>query len=238
MHQTRQLTAVEVALRDIDSESWSAYGGGWPDSISYALIDAVFSIRATYRSDTPGRGVLNRLLNFRDAHQDVRNDLEALESLGEEAIRAHLGDSKTCGRLKSEAVLEAAANLRKIHVVTAQDFKDADRQSVKKAYTDVHGLGWITYEYFTMLLGVPGVKADRMIVRFVNRALEKADLPGVDALAARQLVIDAYDNQQVRDLPEVESLTHFEHAIWLTESNRAVDAGADVNASSPEHRHP
>lgn len=38
----------------------------------------------------------------------------------------------------------------------------------------MHGLGKVTAEYLLMLLGVPGLKADVMILRFVNDALAAA----------------------------------------------------------------
>ncbi len=70
-----------------------------------------------------------------------------------------------------------------------------------------------------MLLGVPGVKADRMIVRFVNAALAAARLDAVDARTARELVVQAYAFE-----PRGETLTHYEHAIWRAKGELAVDA--------------
>ena len=83
---------------------------------------------------------------------------------------------------------------------------------MKKAYTSVLGLGPVTFEYFLMLLGVPGVKADRMILRFVSRAVgEPLDEPEV-----LQLVKDAHTELLAREIVDC-SLIEFEHAIWRFE---------------------
>lgn len=64
---------------------------------------------------------------------------------------------------------------------------------VIRAYTSVKGLGLVTAEYFLMHLGVDGVKADRMIVRFVNRALAAEDLPETTHWSeARDIIIKAF----------------------------------------------
>lgn len=224
MSDSAQLNAIVVATESIDADFWASYGDGWKAEISTALIDAVFSIRSTYRSDTPGKGVYNRLMDFRERHGVATQSLSALVALGEEPIRDCMGEGRTGQRVKSSAVIEAAQTLSGVGVDTADDFHNAEYKELKRAYTNVRGLGWITFEYFAMLLGRPGVKADTMVVRFVNRALQAAELPKVDAATARSLVIDAYEHSRTsgKAASAAESLTHFEHAIWLTESNRAA----------------
>jgi hypothetical protein len=220
-----QVVAVERATASIDPQSWSSYHGGWRGEISTALLDAVYSIRSTYRSDDPRKGVYGRVSTFRQDHEALKDNLPGLLQWGEENIRSVMGNTRTRGRLKSEAVVEAAEALISVGVHTAEEFRAADIKTVKKAYTDVYGLGWITFEYFSMLLGIPGVKADTMIVRFVNAALEATGQPKVQASMARQLVVSAYARSQRSSDAKgsrAESLTHFEHAIWLTESNRAA----------------
>lgn len=53
------------------------------------------------------------------------------------------------------------------------------------------------FEYFTMLQGIPGVKTGIMVKRFSSKALSIAGW-GTD-------------------------LTHFEHAIWLSQSQPSED---------------
>lgn len=137
-----------------------------------------------------------------------------LSLLGSYRIRAIMGSGVTAGHLKAGAVVEAADGFVAAGVVNAQDFLDADKSEMKRDYTGVRGLGWVTFEYFSMLLGGPGVKADTMITRFVNNALVLASLEKVDDRQARALVIDAYCETK-----QAETLTHFEHAIWLYQSD-------------------
>ena len=210
--------AVVRAASALDEAEFEAYGGGWPDEVGTALVDAVFSIRARYASATPGRGVYGRLVEFRRLHPDATNDLRTLVALGSEGLAAVMGGAKTAGRPKSDCVIEAAEALLALDppVRTAADVLTADPAAVKSAYAGVHGLGWVTCEYFQMLLGILGVKADTMIVRFVNTALAAADLPAVDEAEARRLVIDAHAVD-----PRGATLTQYEHALWRAKGNLA-----------------
>ena len=206
--------AVNDAVAVVPAEHFSKYGGGWLDEISTSLVDAVFSIRAQYRSTDPDRGVFGRLQKFRRDESGARNDLRLLSSLGSDRIREIMGDSVTTKKLKADAVVEAADRFVSQGVVRAEDFLASDPAKMQRVYTQVCGLGWVTFEYFSMLLGRPGVKADTMITRFVNKALSHAGLPNVDRHVASDLVIASHD-----DLGLGESLSHFEHAIWLYESD-------------------
>lgn len=96
-------------------------------------------------------------------------------------------------------------------VATAAQARDTAPETLKRAYTSVLGLGWITSEYFHMLLGTPGVKADAMVERFVNAALADAKLNKVDNRTARELLIATHTHD-----PRGADLTAFEHAIWRT----------------------
>lgn len=69
-----------------------------------------------------------------------------------------------------------------------------------------------------MLLGVQGVKADTMIVRFVNNSLEVAGLNAVDAADARHLVFDAYKANS-RGV----TLNAFDHAIWRIKGELVIE---------------
>lgn len=208
-----QLDAVIAATRHIPESNFTAYRGGYPQEISTALIDAVFSIQAQYDSTTPGRGVRNRVQFFRTENPDVSNDLSALVDMGADHVVQIMGSGKTGRRLKAGAVVEAAAGYVAIGVNSADDFRGLDPAATKRIYTGVQGLGYVTFEYFTMLLGTPGVKTDVMIKRFITEALSTAGLENVDAQTARQLVVEAHGATGLG-----EDLTYFEHAIWLSQS--------------------
>ncbi|RCS91642.1 hypothetical protein CIK61_17760 [Brevibacterium aurantiacum] len=112
-------------------------------------------------------------------------------------------------------MVEAAGAFVAAGVVHSDDFLAADHETMKDVYTGVIGLGPVTFEYFSMLLGVPGVKADTMIVRYVNNALRAAGHEAVIGKVARTLVIEVFDALQ-----KGESLTHFEHALWRFQSDQ------------------
>lgn len=211
MDEQQAVTAVAKAVKDIDEAHFAAWPGGWPEQIGTALIDAVYSIRANYHAKDPTKGVLNRTRAFRELHQEAANDLELIRSLGEKGIRDILGNGKTSGRYKSICVIEAADNLLSLDppVRHAAQLNALDPDH-RRAYTSVHGLGWVTYEYFTMLLGQPGIKADTMIRRFVDTALKEQGLAPVDARTARRLVETVYASERL-----LIGLHEFDHAIWL-----------------------
>ncbi len=213
---SRQVAAVAEATATVPTENFAVYGGGWPNEISTALVDAVFSIQAQYRSDTPGKGVFNRLQAFRCEYKSAVDDLTLLVEVGEAAIEAVMGNAKTSSRSKASAVIEAASNFLDIGVRTAEDFRAKNSGELKNAYVPVKGLGWITFEYLSMLLGQPGVKADTMICRFVNVALQQQGLDAVDGATARQLIALTHEQTGLG-----ETLSHFDHGIWLFESDRA-----------------
>lgn len=217
-----QVDALVAEAAKLDDAEFTAYSGGWPGNVGTALIDAVFSIRAMYEAKDPTKGVIGRLRTFNAKHPEAMNDLSALVALSETELREIMGKGVTGPQAKAACVIEAAEALLGLEpsIVTANNLVSADPDAVKKAYTGVDGLGWVTCEYFQMLLGKPGVKADRMIVRFVNAALTKAGVDEVGAREARELVMQANET----DSRGAESLTHYEHAIWRAKGELAVEA--------------
>ena len=98
-----QLDAVITATRHISEANFTAYHGGYPQEISTALIDAVFSIRAQYDSATPGRGVRNRVQAFRSENPGVTNDLSALVDMHAEHVVQIMGGNRAS--VESRAVV-------------------------------------------------------------------------------------------------------------------------------------
>lgn len=82
------------------------------------------------------------------------------------------------------------------------------KDEMKRVCTRVRGLGWVMFKYFSMLLGVPGVKADTMITRFINNTLAPDGIAATDSDEASGLVTDMYN-----EMEKGEALTHFEHAV-------------------------
>lgn len=216
--------AVVAAVGRVEPALFSLYSGTWENTISMALLDAVYSIQARYHAGK-GKGVWNRLDDFRTQHPEVLDDLDRLVTLSEGDIRHLMRNGKTSKVYKSVAALEAAENLRALGIRSARDLRgqvpDVEAPGfaeVKKAYTSVHGLGKVTFEYFLMLLGIPGVKADVMIRRFVAQALGESESAASET-NARQLVIAAHD--QLRSTAHYpENLSAFDHALWQHQRTR------------------
>lgn len=220
------IDAVVKAIAAIEDIEFEAYQGGWKNEIGTALVDAVFSMRAKYNASDPAKGVSGRVRTFRETYPETQNDLSALAKLDEKLIRKIMGDTVTGRRPKSVCVVEAAQTLMNLEppVMTADDALVAGEAMVAPAYTSVKGLGPVTAEYFLMHLGVPGVKADRMIIRFVDRALLAKGLEETSRPSeARDLVIKAYEI----DPRGAASLNAFEHAIWRVESAGTLTKGGD-----------
>jgi hypothetical protein len=202
---------IELDFPDGTSSSWP---GGWPDEIEAALIDAVFSIRARYGSPGTGvRAVVERWRNERGAQQKL-DDLEALASpSGRRLSEVAANNGRTGGSLKSDVVVLVARRLLDVGVGRAHDLFDEDtRVAAKEAYTSVSGLGWVTWSYLLMLIGVPDVKADVHIRSYVARALGE---PVVSASEAHRL-LSAVESP-------FSSVIHLDHAVWQLEREHQTE---------------
>jgi hypothetical protein len=155
-----------------------AFPEGWPGSVELALIDTVLSIRARYgvTADSGVRGAIKRYKV--ESERTSWNDLTALAGVDVEWLQVTLANrQKTGGVPKAEAIVSAAGRLAQAGAIGA---KDVDRDSseqraaycgTRAAYCGTRGLGPVTWEYFLMLVGHAGVKADTLMSRFVAEAL-------------------------------------------------------------------
>lgn len=184
------------------SEDLQEWPGGWPGEIEAALIDAVFSIRARYGGPETGvRGVVKRWRE-RDGRTGKIDDLEALADADPaDFVNTVNNAAKASGRLKCEIVVDAANALTAVGLRHASEFTNSSEQ--KKAYLSVKGCGSVTWSYFGMLLGLPDVKADTWIVRFVEKALARPVRPE----EARELLATVATARAV-------SATALDHAVW------------------------
>ncbi|MBM7808326.1 hypothetical protein JOD57_004163 [Geodermatophilus bullaregiensis] len=185
--------------------------GGRPGEVEVALVDAVMSIRARYgRPGLAPTGVHRAVAAYRRLRgEGMLDDLGALAAIDPADMGRAVGSQRTGGELKAEAIVRAAAALAAVGVVRADDVQPGDERQ-KRAYTSVRGLGWVTWEYFGMLLGRPGVKADRWVIRAVSNAVRR---PVVTATEAKDVVLAT-----ARDTGE--SPTRLEHALWAFERSR------------------
>ncbi|TQL51830.1 hypothetical protein [Ornithinicoccus hortensis] len=207
--------ALEKGIKEKLPQPWSRWPGGYPGEIEIALLDAVRSIRARYRTrDTGVRGATAR---YRESvGGGPLDDLTRLAAHDPEHLATIIGRQETSGRTKAEAIVEAASNLSAAGVRGADDLQP---ESHKGAYTRVRGLGKVTWEYFTMLLGKPGVKADTWVTRWVAEQIGRP----VSSDEAGALVREVAG--RMADAPDASGplLTRLDHQIWLTARGRQRD---------------
>ncbi len=207
---------LKLIEKELPREEWKPWPGGWPDQIESALIDAVLSIRARYGSE--GTGVRAAVKRYQQSiGEDAPNDLARLADQEPEELQEVLNDQLTSGRTKTSAIVEAANGLVQTGVLSAAEL-DPMNPDQRTAYTSVHGLGSVTWDYLGMLLGKPGVKADTWITRIVSRAVGRE----VSSPEARNVVKAAAKELKV-------GATELDHALWYHERTR--EAGLEHDES-------
>lgn len=190
-------------------------------------MDAVYSARAAYETKH-GKGVLPKVKAWREERSaEERDSLSRLHAaIGdspEEAARwaSEFGSSSPApGRrklrpddaLKSAAIRDAAKLLVSGDYERSSDILPAARQEVRAILRSVPGIGKVTADYFLMLLGHHGVKADVMVQRFLQRATDHTFTTD-QAIAAVTATARAIDQPVI----------NLEHAIWAFESARAKE---------------
>lgn len=203
-------------------EQWTKWPGGWQGDIESALIDAVFSARAIYRSKR-GRGISHKIADWQAGRAGSAFSLDGLiaeidgvgvpawaNAFGNHQLSPNRSAHAPYGRSKAATVREAAGKLREQGINVAADVDSGTVATTKTTLRSVSGVGFATANYFLMLLGVPGIKPDRMIHRFLKDAAGHAfgNTYAVQVLQA----VAAHFGVQEHEL---------DHAIWRYESERA-----------------
>ena len=203
---------------------------GWAAATTYAslalaVIDSLWSIGVRY---TGVRNVIARYRAFRlrggaDADQDTPADLaDAIDGAGgpeafAEIVANRQRTSSRGGILKAEAVRFATDVLIDAGVSVPADIASATPEQLmdlRGRWTGIRGqASGLSWEYFLMLTGRQGVKADRMVRRFVADAL-KRDEQEISQVDARQLVTEAAGLLGL-------SVSQLDFAIWLHQSGNA-----------------
>lgn len=161
---------------------------GYPDSLALCIVDSVQSTMVRYPT------VVKVLRNYRayrreqggNPNTDSAVDLAATfaELKGHEAWAERIGNGNRTSThkgapLKAYAIEAEANGMIGVGVATAQDLRTAaedpdELARVRKEWLKVPGQGrGVTWHYVQMLAGVPGIKPDRMIIRFVAKALDR-----------------------------------------------------------------
>jgi hypothetical protein len=114
--------------------------------------------------------------------------------------------------LKAYAIEAEANGMIGVGVVTAQDLRAAAEDPdelgrVKNAWLKVPGQGpGVTWHYVQMLAGIPGIKPDRMIIRFVAKALDRPLKTVVPSFCVEVLTAVASELGM--------TASELDHAIW------------------------
>jgi hypothetical protein len=203
---------------------------GWPMATTYpslalAVIDSLWSIGVRY---TGVRNVIARYRAFRlrageDADQDTPTDLAAvIDGAGgpdafAEIVANRQRTSSRNGILKAEAVRLAVDVLIDTGIGVPGDIAaatPAELADIRTKWTGIRGQGsGLSWQYFLMLTGQQGVKADRMVRRFVADALS-CDEQDISQADAHELVTQAAGLLGL-------SVSQLDFAIWLHQSGNA-----------------
>lgn len=218
-----QVARLVASIRSDFPEGVPLPPRGWQGEAEAALIDAVFSMRANYgNSESTGvRRIVGAWRRERGRPDGAPlDDLRALAGYDPERladlVENHQRVPGPNAMTKAAPVVAAAENLAAAGFWNAAALvADGPKGEASRAYRKVRGLGFVTWTYLLMLLGVPGVKADVMICRYVTRALrsERELGPGFCAAAvtaaAHRLAVGA---------------VQLDNAIWALQRTRGNGA--------------
>ena len=224
---TQKLLTYIEAQFGTDPERWFRPDGY--QSVALAILDSIYSTGNRYT------GVLNLVNRYRglradegaDPEADAPTDLiEVFDRWGgvDEFVLKTNNRWRTSSQLhapyKAYAALEAAKVLARHSIETVSDVagrldsrESRERSDIAREWLAITGQSSaLTWSYFLMLVGIPGVKADRMIVRFVTQVLGRPrEVPRKEA---SRLV------EEVADIMGVNYI-YLDHTIWRYQSGRS-----------------
>lgn len=218
-----QLRALVAACEQFRG---SSAPGGYRDSLALCVVDSVQSTGVKYSSV---ENVVARYRGYRREHGGDPNRDGVVELLttfdelgGPDGWAKTIGNqnrtSTSSGVLKSEAIRDAARALEAAQISDTTALRrlasdESQLSQVRETWCAVTGQGTgITWHYMQMLAGIPGVKPDRMICRFIAESLE---LPRHSVAPQFALEILTAAAEQVGMSP-----TDLDHAVWQFQRNR------------------
>lgn len=222
-----EIVQLEEACRSTlgDPEGLKLPGDyGYYEGLALCVVDSVQSTGVNYGSV---RNVVGRYRDFRlqqsgDPERDGTMELlKTFADLGDPAGwsqtigNANRTFSRSWAPLKAQAVFDCATVLNDARITTTAELRngEADLSDVRDAWRSVPGQkSGVTWHYLLMLSGMLGVKPDRMILRFVGRAL------GVSPRQLRNDRVVGLVSDAAKGLGL--SATELDHAIWQYERRR------------------
>lgn len=166
---------------------------GYPNSLALCIIDSIYSTGSHYSSVvnvieryTALRGTRDGAKTLAQSIQHAGGAREWATSIAHNLKPAHTGPGAP---LKAEIIEQAAELMSKLGIDTVPDLVS----QVNDSPLDNEVLrGWkrlpsqssgVTYNYLLILAGLPSVKPDRMVLRFLAQALgEESELDGARAV--------------------------------------------------------
>jgi hypothetical protein len=124
--------------------------------------------------------------------------------------------SRKTAPLKTQVIQQAAQLLLEESVGTREELevaleKPTTQDALKRGWLGLPGQrSGLTWRYFLMNAGLPGIKADRMITRWMTRTLGRSTTPA----EAERLLLNAADLLGVH-------ARHLDHALWVRERQRS-----------------
>lgn len=188
--------------------------------LALCVVDAIWSMGVRYSGVVRviDRYRAERAADGKNADDDTPGDLVAFVDVlgGPTAFAVRMKNrqltSTRGGILKADAVYQAAKQLDSLGVRSPVELSEASeeqRDKLASSWSGVQGQGsGISWSYFLMLSGTQGVKADRMIRRFLADALGRPSAEHVGVGEAVELVTAAADRLNIEP-------TTLDHQIWL-----------------------
>lgn len=207
-----------------DPQLW-ATPEGYPNSLALCIIDALYSTGSHYTS------VVNVINNYKSAH-GTRDGASALlasitsaggprswaTTVVHNVKPAH---TRAGAPLKADIIAQAAEMMTGLSIDTVDDL--VARVATQPDDNPVH-TGWkrlpsqssgVTYNYLLILAGLPSVKPDRMVLRFLATALAQPEGRALTTQEAVQLITRTAEHLNV-------SPRTLDHIAWRAASGREL----------------
>jgi hypothetical protein len=192
---------------------------GYHQSVGLSILDSIWSMGVNYHKHVVP--VVCRYRAFRigegaDPEKDSADDLVSVFDRvgGVEGFINRIAENRqrtstVSGILKADAVLLAAQGIQKLGLATPADVVRS-QDAVEAFWLTIKGQGsGISFGYFMMLLGQEGIKPDRMIIRFLEKALDRKISPD----EARELLAEVARKLNLSQI-------QLDHAIWNYQRGR------------------
>lgn len=179
-------TLVDYCTEHLGDKSLWTTPAGYPHSLALCIIDAIYSTGSHYTS------VVNVINRYRSVRGDTDGANALLESIHEAGGPAQwatdvAGNIKPANTrpgapLKADVIQQAAQLLTGLGIDTVDDL--IANVSPRAQNSPVHA-AWkklpsqssgVTFNYLLILAGLPSVKPDRMVLRFLGDAFEESNV--------------------------------------------------------------